>query len=145
MRSWVLDALKGVAIILVVLFHGAFDLQYFAHMPLDLDSWGFWLIGRSAACLFIGISGICFVLAGRIYGSYSFVRRGKRSLYLLGIAGLITLGSWVFLGEGTIVFGILHFLAIAPLIAYPLVHSSLLLAGALLIVCATSYIFDTLV
>ena len=107
-RYWILDFMKGIAILLVMLFHFVFDLQYFAHLPIDCGSRCWWLIGRTAACLFIAISGICFALGyekAQSSPKNSFLSKTiMRSAYLLGIGLLITLATGLFVGEGMIVF-----------------------------------------
>ena len=114
-RIWFLDCLKGIAILLVMLFHFVFDLQYFFAVSFDCNA-GFWkLIGRTAASLFIVIAGFCFVIVyTRVPREQALKKIAYRSLTLAGAALLITMTSFIFMREGAIVFGILHFLATAP-------------------------------
>ena len=46
-RFWEVDLLRGAAIVLMVLYHLVFDLNYFAVYDIDVSS-GFWLaVARS--------------------------------------------------------------------------------------------------
>lgn len=120
-RFWQLDILKGIAIIFVVIYHAVFDLAHFTTFNIDPTTWFWSLIGRTAASLFIFSSGISLALsihkAEQKNGSYQriYIRAAK----LLGIASVITLITAIIFDEGTILFGILHFLAIASLIGIP--------------------------
>ncbi len=118
MRLWLLDALKGLALILVMIFHAIFDLEYFAHCSLDCRAWHWKLCARIASILFITISGICFGMSASKTAHYPLNKVAFRSATLLGCALLVSLTTWFIVPEGTVYFGILHFLAIAPLIVY---------------------------
>ena len=58
MRFWEIDALRGVAILLVVAFHFVFDLDYFTSLSCNADAWYWELLGLVSAILFIGIAGL---------------------------------------------------------------------------------------
>lgn len=140
MRFWELDLIKGIAILLVIFFHFIFDLAFFAQVPIDLDSWIWWSIARVAASTFIFTSGISLALSFQksLDTNSSFLPKLlMRSAKLLGIGALISLATWLFVGEGTIIFGILHFLAVASLIAYFFLNKPLLTfaVSGLLLLC----------
>jgi len=123
-RFWEVDLLRGLAVILMVLFHIAFDLDYFGAARIDVLS-GFWFIlGRMAAILFVFLVGVSLVLScwrAELQGQASgFPRRLlKRSLWLLTLAMGITLATYLFIGNGFIVFGVLHLIGISILLACP--------------------------
>lgn len=123
-RFWEVDLLRGCAVVLMVLFHLAFDLDYFDFARLDVHS-GFWFfLGRLAAVLFVLLVGVSLVLSCRraeLQGQTSgFPRRLlKRSLWLLALAMGITLATYLFIGKGFIVFGVLHLIGVSILLAYP--------------------------
>lgn len=121
MRYWFLDGMKGIAILLVILFHLLFDAQYFMGAAIDTDGFLVKTVGMVAACSFIFISGVCFALANQ---QESFVKVLRRSAYLALFAAAISLFTYLILPAHFILFGILHFLAVAPLIAYLVIESS---------------------
>ena len=62
-RFWEVDLLRGVAIVLMVLYHLVFDLNYFAVYDIDVSS-GFWLaVARAAASLFLLLVGLSLTLS----------------------------------------------------------------------------------
>ncbi len=125
MRFWEIDALRGIAILLMILFNWAFALQYLQITSLDLG-WIFWsLFPRAIASMFIIIAGISFVISysraaaekqkkSGVYKKY--LTRGLK-IFLLGL--LATAATWIFFPQNTILFGILHFIGVA-LMAAPL-------------------------
>ncbi|AIF69251.1 hypothetical protein PAP_04185 [Palaeococcus pacificus DY20341] len=119
-RFWEVDFARGVGIIMMVISNFVTDLQYFLNYsghPL------FWkLFAYTTASIFVFISGLSFWISysrsikksPRPYGKY-FRRFGK----LFGIGLVITIVTYLFLSDGTIYFGILHFLGLASILAIP--------------------------
>lgn len=107
---------RGIALILMILYHFVFDLYYFFQLTWFGNPFqGFWLtIARISAILFILLAGA--VTAG-IQQSFSpqaarrknFLRAGKIFLCAAGI----TLITQLFFPETAIYLGILHFLGLA--------------------------------
>ena len=123
-RFWEVDFLRGVAIVLMVLYHFIFDLDYFAVYEIDVSS-GFWLaVARAAASLFLLLVGLSLTLShsrARLQGQEDRFRFRllKRSAWILGLALGITIVTYLFIGEGFIVFGVLHLIGLSLLLAYP--------------------------
>ncbi|MBI5412396.1 DUF1624 domain-containing protein [Candidatus Peregrinibacteria bacterium] len=119
-RFWELDFLRGIAIILMILFHSVFDLnQFFGFEDLAYDH-GFWFYeGRFTAVLFILFVG---VISGIIAQQCDLKERFKKTLFrsgrLAAFAFLITAATWFFDPSNTIWFGMLHFLTIAILFSF---------------------------
>ncbi len=120
-RAHEIDLLRGIAILLMILFHLIFDLNYFfGFRYLSFDS-GFWFyVGRIAAILFILLSGISTVLFTQHYTDKQFwPKMFKRTAQVALFALLITLVSWLLIPQQVILFGILHFLTISILLSVP--------------------------
>jgi uncharacterized membrane protein len=111
-RIWEIDFLRGVAIILMLGGHFLMDFQiFFGFILIDfMQGWGSLL--RQLFNIFIFVAGISSAL------SRSNLKRGLR---LLGIAMLITLGSYLLVPSRTIIVGILHVLALCMII-WPLMN-----------------------
>ena len=124
-RFWEIDFLRGLAIIMMIVFHLLYDLTYFGGCNLNLHS-GFWLyFGRATATIFIFLVGVSLTLsfsrARKIQtsGRKLYLKYIKRGLRIFSWGLLITLTTWVFLREGFVLFGILHLIGISVILAYP--------------------------
>jgi len=139
-RFWEVDLLRGVAIVLMVLYHLVFDLNYFAVYDIDVSS-GFWLaVARLAASLFLLLVGLSLTLShsrARLLGQEDRFRLRllKRSAWILGLALGITLVTHLFICRGFIVFGVLHLIGLSLLLAYPFLrlHGANIIFGLLFI------------
>ena len=60
-RIWELDALRGIAILCVILIHLVFDLTYFLRLPLELGA-AFLLVQAYGGVVFVILSGLCATL-----------------------------------------------------------------------------------
>ena len=123
-RFWEVDLLRGWAILLMVLYHLVYDLNYFAVYDIDVSS-GFWLaVARAAASLFLLLVGLSLTLShsrAQLLGMEDRFRLRllKRSAWILSLALGITLVTYLFIGKGFIVFGVLHLIGLSLLLAYP--------------------------
>jgi len=135
-RFWEIDFFRGAAIVIMIVYHLFYDLNYFDVYNLDIDSGFWWYFARSIAAVFIILVGISLTL------SYSRARKNKtekelrvkylkRGLKIFSWGLIITLVTWIFLRDGLILFGILHFIGVSIILAYPLIkhlYRNLLLA-----------------
>ena len=109
MRYLEIDLARGIAVLLMIAYHFAFDIFF--------PSPNIYLFAIPIASLFILISGICLHLSySRRRSFYRFLRRGIK---LIILASMITLLSFLFLKKGFIVFGILHFFGLTSFLIYP--------------------------
>jgi len=118
-----LDAIRGVAICMMVIFHLVFDLSFFSIYQVE-TSHGFWrLFGYLTAGLFVLVAGVAVALReGRTPPSISGYARVfpffKRGFYLIGVGLLVTIGTYIFLhGEGYVIFGILQLIGTSTILA----------------------------
>ena len=117
-----IDLVRGIAILMMILFHTVFDLYFFRIFPIDIYS-GFWrYFALATASLFLLIVGISLTIsrarAASTKSGYQlalkFVYRGA-VIFMLGL--LVTFCTWLFLKEGFIVFGILHLIGISVILS----------------------------
>ncbi|OPY18113.1 MAG: Acyltransferase family protein [Methanomethylovorans sp. PtaU1.Bin073] len=125
-RFWEIDALRGIAIILMVLFHFIYDLVFFDVLQVDIRSGLMFYIGRSAALLFVFLVGVSLTLShsrNKISGSQiSFKKYLNRGFHIFLWGLVFTMGSWLLFPNEVIVFGILHFIGVAIILSYPLLE-----------------------
>jgi uncharacterized membrane protein len=113
-RFAVLDVARGVALVAMVVFHCAFDLDTLGLAPVDIDGVFWRSFAKLIAGSFLFISGISLVIAHReALRLDAFLRR---LAILAGAAALVTLATWYAMPDAFIFFGILHSIAVASLI-----------------------------
>lgn len=123
-RYWEVDALRGVAILMMVIYHLAFDLTYFGYYHANVFV-GLWRIfGRATGSLFILLVGTSLTLSharsSHSAGSWSLYKNYLvRGLKIFGWGMVITLVMWIYMGQPLVIFGILHLIGTAVILAYP--------------------------
>jgi uncharacterized membrane protein len=140
-RFWEIDALRGIAILMMITYHVTFDLNYFEFTSTDLNSLPLLVFLYPVGTLFLLLVGISLTLSySRVKNTYTknqlrikYLKRGT-SIFALGL--LITLVTWIYPHNGFIVFGILHCIGLSILLAYPFIRSRLsaFLIGVLCII-----------
>ena len=122
-RAWELDALRGIAIVMMVIFHFLFDLNFFGIAKIAVYE-GFLLIfQRTTATLFLLIVGMLLAINYK-NGKTDFSYYLKRAALLFVVAIIITIVTWVYPHNGFIVFGIIHLIAVSVLLSYFFVRYS---------------------
>ena len=123
-RLWEIDAARGVAIVMMVIYHLMYDLYYFGVTDAIFTDPFWFYFQRVTASTFIVLAGVSLALRaqqieakGEPVTFRPFLRRG---LIILGWGLVITLVTRVALGaEMAIRFGILHFIGVSVILAYP--------------------------
>ncbi len=109
-RVWEIDFFRGIALILMIFFHIIWDLKEFYGYPFDYTQGFFYAVGRSAAYLFMLITGISCTFSKNNF---------KRGTKILLIAFGITIVTYFYDSKTFIAFGILHLLGVC-ILWYPL-------------------------
>lgn len=108
-RIWEIDFLRGIAIVLMVLFHLVVDLTEFYGYPLDYMS-GFWYYeGKVSAVLFIFLAGVSTRLSDRVL---------RYGLIIAGWGMVITLVTYWYIPAAYVCFGILHLIGTGLVLCY---------------------------
>ncbi len=120
-RLALVDALRGFAVAQMIVYHFIYDLNHFGWLKLRMLSDQPWTAWRTAIVTqFLLLVGVSLVLRASFKPSLrDFMYRWSQ---VAGAALLVSLGSWLIFGPRFIWFGILHFIAVALLIARPLVR-----------------------
>jgi uncharacterized membrane protein len=122
-----IDFLRGIAIIMMIIFHFMWDLAYFNLSNADLySSFGFWSIFQKiTGGLFIFLVGLSLTLSYWRTAEYKGVYPKKfllRGAKIFGLGLIITLFSYIFMPDSFVFFGILHFIGIAIILATPFIR-----------------------
>lgn len=133
MRWRWLDLLRTIAIVGMIVYHGAFDLQWYAGWMLDVTS-GWWRVFQvCVAGLFLIVSGISAAVWTR---SNDAVRKGwHRGWRILAAAMLVSAVTAIADPATWVRFGVLHLIALAAFVLPFLraLHPALL--GMLSVLC----------
>lgn len=123
-RYLFLDIIRGIAVILMILYHIIFDLNVlYGIRGIDALK-GFWYYeGRISAILFIGISGVSTAILFNKYDPKKAIQKNiKRAIKILFWALCITAITFFIQPDMTIHFGILHFIALSTLLSMLVIH-----------------------
>jgi uncharacterized membrane protein len=117
-----IDIARGIAIVMMIIFHTLFDLNFFGIATVNV-SFGFWrYFAYATASLFLLIVGISLTIS-RARAATHLTVPGLFRKFLLRGAGilccglLVTVATWWYLREGFIIFGILHLIGVSLMIA----------------------------
>ncbi|MFC2143703.1 DUF1624 domain-containing protein [Candidatus Aenigmatarchaeota archaeon] len=136
-RFWEIDTLRGIAIIKMILSNFIFDLIIFTSFSDELLT-SFFMFPL-ASIIFMSLMGISLSI------SYSRVQnKGKKVIYkkylrrggkVFGLGLIITIITFLFLPEGMIWFGVLHFVGLGIILLIPtLRYKKAHLIGGIIIV-----------
>jgi uncharacterized membrane protein len=135
-RRTAIDALRGGAICLMVVYHFCFDLRYYGAIAADFERDPFWLGFRALIVTsFMTLVGVSLVLADAAHGAPAARAPGGRAAYWKRIGAIAacalaaSLGSYLMFRQRFIYFGILHCIAVASVLARPLAGRPVLALG----------------
>lgn len=129
-----MDALRGLAMVWMTLFHFCFDLNHFGFWRQDFYGDPFWLWQRTLIlAIFLFCAGMGQAIA--VAQGQSWPRFWRRWAQVLGCALLVSAGSWWMYPKTFIYFGVLHGMALMLILARSSVPWArwLLPAGVMLI------------
>ncbi|HPR66280.1 MAG TPA: heparan-alpha-glucosaminide N-acetyltransferase [Methanothrix sp.] len=129
-RYWEVDLLRGIAVLMMIAFHALYDLDFFSDQNIvDVHS-GIWpLFAKATASIFLLLVGVSLKISSsraRIRGDDRFLRYLRRGVGIFSWGMAITLSTMLLLGEGFVVFGVLHLIGISIILSYPFLNRPLI-------------------
>ncbi len=124
-RLWEIDALRGVAIIMMVIYHFTYDLDQFGSFDIGANTGNWQRFANLTAFMFVSLVGVSLVLSytratARLADEWSLAQKYLlRGVRIFGYGMLITVAVWLFAPGGSIIFGILHLIGLSIIFAYP--------------------------
>ena len=116
-----IDALRGMAILAMVVYHFCFDLRYFGVTQWDFYRDPFWLNARTLILSsFLLIAGVSLVLADHSRRSPARFWRHVGTIGVCAVA--VSAASYVLFPASWIWFGVLHAIVVSLIVARPLVR-----------------------
>lgn len=117
-RLWQIDCIRGIAVVLMVFYHFMWDMHYFGLYSVDVAVGAWHWFSRVIAVTFMLLVGVSLVLSAQRRSPAARDRRWlERAAKLYGWALVITAVTWYFVGDEFVLFGILHLIATALLLA----------------------------
>jgi uncharacterized membrane protein len=113
-----LDLLRTLAIVLMVIYHAAYDLTIWYGWQIPLFTGGWLMMARTAASLFLLLVGVSFVVAhhrAKAKGN-PWPRVIRRASMVLGGALMVTIATHILIPEQYVRFGILHLIGTSLLL-----------------------------
>lgn len=121
-RFWELDFLRGIAIIMMVIFHLLWDLNYFNFLEISLYT-GFWgYFQKATAGLFLFLVGVVLTISYNRRKENSVQKFLKRGLLVFGAGLILTIFTLIAFPEQFIYFGILHLIGVSIILSIPLIN-----------------------
>ena len=117
-----IDAARGIAILMMIVFHTVFDISFFQIARVNVST-GFWRwFAMATAALFLLLVGISLVVShARSAADLSGFALTKKFLYrgagIFALGLLVTLVTWLYLHEGFVIFGILHLIGVSVMLS----------------------------
>lgn len=110
------DALRGLAMVWMTVFHFCFDLNHFGYWLRDFYRDPFWVWQRTLILsLFLFCAGMGQAIA--VVQGQNWARFWQRWRQVLACALLVSAGSWLMYPQTFIYFGVLHAMAVLLLLA----------------------------
>ena len=109
------DALRGMAMVWMTVFHLCFDLSHFGYWPQNFRADPFWTGQRTAiVSMFLFCAGLGQAIA--LYQGQGWRRFGRRWGQIAAGALLVSAGSYAMFPQSFIYFGVLHGMAVMLLL-----------------------------
>lgn len=139
-----LDSYRGLAVVLMIIFHFCWNLRDFGFIAFDEHD-AFWVNFR-ALIVFMFVSAVGWSSYVACQNHQPWRRFAKNQAKVALAASLISLGSYLALPEQWVFFGILHFIFAAgwivrPLSVHPIISATL---GIALITISYCYQIDSI-
>ena len=137
-RFWEVDAARGVAIIMMIVYHSTYDLDTLGGYDIQSTTGQWALFADVTAGLFLFLVGVSLAISRArttLTGWNLFRKYLARGLRILVYAVVLTF-VFLALGMGVVAFGILHLIGISIILAYPFLRLRFtnLVLGALIFV-----------
>ena len=137
-----IDMARGIAIILMMIFHLLYDLRTFGNVPVAMPDAYWRFMPEVIGTLFFGLLGVSawlkFQEEKQSQLRWNFFKRGVR-LFLIALT--ITAATGYFIPKFTIYFGVLHCISVSLMLLYPFLRfGNLNLTLGVIVIGATFFL-----
>ena len=114
-RYMLIDGVRGIAIVLMVIYHFSWDLSYFQIADFDILGNPYWIwFARFIAGLILLVVGVAYVMAQR--SSFDSRKFLKRLVVITACAAAVSFATYQIDPKTFVYFGILHHIAVATIL-----------------------------
>lgn len=106
-----IDAVRGIAILGMIFFHGAYAALLLGFLDFEPYGWPLIIPVRVLQFLFLGLMGLSVHLSSR-----GFLGQARRAGGIAAAAVAVSIGTYLIFPDSFVKFGVLHFAAAAILI-----------------------------
>ena len=139
-RYLALDAVRGFALLLMIVFHVSYDLNLFRFVTIDFQHNPFWFaFPRVIASLFLLCVGISLALVHK--DRIRWTHTGRRVCIIGGWALVVTATTYVLFPRNVIYFGILHCIAVSSVLGLWFVRRPVLSLACAVLIVGTHVVF----
>lgn len=123
-RIVLIDQFRGIAVILMGIFHFCYDLSVFGFLTFEMNGGFFtWFRFLIVTLFFISVgAGLYLAHVPTLHWRKFWWREAKITIGAL----VITLSTWLMYPKSWIWFGVLHFIAVASILAIPFLRRPLM-------------------
>jgi len=123
-RLWEIDFLRGIAIILMIIFHFIYDLNHFSVIFYKLWIGPFAYASSIIASVFVILVGISLTIYYNKKNQHFSIQQirlqlVKRGVKIFSLGMLITVVSYIIIPERFVIFGILHCIGVCIILSLP--------------------------
>lgn len=123
-RLWEIDFLRGIAIILMIIFHFIYDLNHFSVIYYKLWIGPFAYASSIIASVFVILVGISLTIYYNKKNQHFSIQQirlqlVKRGVKIFSLGMLITVVSYIIIPERFVIFGILHCIGVCIILSLP--------------------------
>ncbi len=140
-RYHIIDSIRGLAVLLMIIFHFSYDLTMFGYASFDVNKDLFWWVfPRVIVFLFMFSVGLSLRLV-----HLEYIRWKKfwiRFIKLVVLAGIISAYTYAAFPNNWIYFGTLHSIAVCSILALPFLRWPKLSLGIAMALIIPSTFFD---
>lgn len=125
-RFWEIDSLRGIAILVMIIFHVLYDLNHLDLYKINLYSYPLFLFFLPFAVIFLLLVGVSLSLSysratKKLTTKQLTIKYLKRGLMIFSLGLLITVATRIYLTNGFVIFGVLHCIGLSIILAYPFI------------------------
>jgi len=118
-RSLLTDQLRGLAVLLMIFFHGSYDLNLFGHIVIDPFGNPFWF-GLPRLIVFLFLICVGIGLRSAYLKGIDWKKFSRRLGKLVFLSVLVSISTYFLFPDRWIYFGTLHCIALCSFLALPL-------------------------